>query len=200
MTDPVDYEPRPETSIAALAAARGVSPVEEVLDRMLEDDGRQLLYMTLFNYAHGNLDDVRDMLLSPNSVIGLSDAGAHCGAICDGSFPTTAVSLWTHRSEGLPIELMVHHVTQRTARQVGWLDRGVVAPGYRGDLNVIDVDRLAAHRPHIVHDLPAGGRRLVQSASGYVRTIKGGMVTFVDGEHTGELPGTLVRGAQPAPV
>ena len=149
-----------------------MSPVEEVLDRLIEDDGRQLLYMTLFNYAHGNLDDVREMLLSPHSVIGLSDAGAHCGAICDGSFPTTALSLWTRRAEGLPIELMVHHVTQRTARQVGWLDRGVLAPGHLGDVNVIDVDALAAHRPHIVHDLPAGGRRLMQSASGYVHTIK----------------------------
>ena len=95
MTDPVDYEPRPETSIAAVAAARGVEPVEEVLDRLIEDGGRQLLYMTLFNYARGNLDDVREMLLSPYSVIGLSDAGAHCGAICDGSFPTTAVALWS---------------------------------------------------------------------------------------------------------
>ena len=146
--------------------------------------------MTLFNYAHGNLDDVREMLLSPNSVIGLSDAGAHCGAICDGSFPTTALSLWTRRSAtGLPLELMVHHLTQRTARQVGWFDRGVLAPGHLGDVNVIDLDGLAAHRPHIVRDLPAGGRRLMQSASGYVHTIKRGTVTFGDGEHTGDLPG-----------
>ena len=95
---------------------------------------------------------------------------------------------------------MVHHLTQRTARQVGWLDRGVLAPGHRGDVNVIDLDALGAHRPHIVHDLPAGGRRLMQSAQGYVRTIKGGTVTFSDGAHTGALPGRLVRGAQPAPA
>ena len=95
---------------------------------------------------------------------------------------------------------MVHHVTQRTARQVGWLDRGVLAPGHLADVNVIDLDDLGAHRPHIVHDLPAGGRRLMQSASGYVHTIKRGTVTFRDGEHTGELPGRLVRGAQPAPA
>ncbi|MFV0307215.1 MAG: N-acyl-D-amino-acid deacylase family protein [Desertimonas sp.] len=202
MTDPVDYEPAPSSSIAALAAARGVDPVVEVLDRLVEDEGRQLLYMTLFNYADGNLDDVREMLLSPHSVIGLSDAGAHCGAICDGSFPTTALSLWTKRpgDGALPIELMVHHLTQRTARQVGWLDRGVLAAGYLGDVNLIDLDRLAAHRPHIVRDLPAGGRRLLQAASGYVATLKRGTVTFRDGEHTGELPGTLVRGAQPAPA
>jgi N-acyl-D-aspartate/D-glutamate deacylase len=202
MTDPVDYEPAPTTSIAARAAARGVAPVEEVLDRLVEDDGRQLLYMTLFNYAHGNLDDVREMLLSPYSVIGLSDAGAHCGAICDGSFPTTALALWTKRpgDGALPVELMVNHVTQRTARQVGWFDRGVLAPGFAGDVNVVDLERLAARRPHIVRDLPAGGRRLLQSADGYVRTIKRGTVTFADGEHTGAFPGRLVRGAQPAPA
>ena len=105
-----------------------MSPVEETIDLMLEDDGHQLLILTLFNYAKGNLDDVREMLLSPNSVIGLGDAGAHCGAISDASFPTTSLALWTKRTAGdgpLPLELMVHHLTQRTARQVGWLDRGV---------------------------------------------------------------------------
>jgi N-acyl-D-aspartate/D-glutamate deacylase len=203
MSEPVDYEPSPSSSVAARAAARGVSPVEEVLDLLIEDDGRQLLMLTLFNYAKGNLDDVREMLLSPNAVIGLGDAGAHCGAICDASFPTTALALWTKRTTGegpLPLELMVQHLTQRTARQVGWLDRGVVAPGYRADLNVIDLQALGAHRPTIVHDLPAGGRRLVQSAQGYVHTIKSGTITFSGGTHTGALPGSLVRGAQPTPA
>ena len=199
MGDPVDYEPDPSQSVAARAAARGADPVEVMLDLMVEHDGRQLLYMTLFNYANGNLDDVREMLLSPNSVIGLSDAGAHCGAICDGSFPTTALALWTNRrpTVPLPVELMVHHLTQRTARQVGWLDRGVLAPGHLGDVNLIDLDRLAAHRPHIVRDLPAGGRRLMQSASGYLHTFKRGVVTFADGQATGDQPGRLVRGARP---
>jgi N-acyl-D-aspartate/D-glutamate deacylase len=203
MTEPVDYEPPLSSSVAARAAARGVSPIEEAIDLMLENDGRQLLILTLFNYARGNLDEVREMLLSPNSVIGLGDAGAHCGAISDASFPTTALSLWTKRTAGagpLPLELMVHHLTQRTARQVGWYDRGVLAPGYLGDVNVIDLDRLGAHRPRIVHDLPAGGRRLMQTARGYVHTIKRGVITFSNGEHTGELPGRLVRGAQPAPA
>jgi N-acyl-D-aspartate/D-glutamate deacylase len=203
MSDPVDYEPPLGSSVAARAATRGVSPVEEALDLMLEDDGHQLMLLTLFNYAHGNLDDVREMLLSPYSVIGLGDAGAHCGAISDASFPTTALALWTRRTAGsgpLPLELMVNHLTQRTARQVGWLDRGVLAPGHLADINVIDLERLGANRPHIVHDLPAGGRRLMQSADGYVRTIKRGTVTFADGEHTGALPGGLVRGAQPSPA
>ncbi|MCU1504020.1 MAG: N-acyl-D-aspartate/D-glutamate deacylase [Ilumatobacteraceae bacterium] len=202
MEEPVDYEPPASSSVAARAAARGVSPVEETIDLMVDADGHQLLILTLFNYAKGNLDDVREMLLSPNSVIGLGDAGAHCGAISDASFPTTSLALWTKRTTGqgpLPLELMVHHLTQRTTRQVGWLDRGVLAAGFRADVNVIDLDALGANRPRIVHDLPAGGRRLMQSAQGYVRTIKSGTVTFADGAHTGALPGRLVRGAQPAP-
>jgi N-acyl-D-aspartate/D-glutamate deacylase len=203
MDEPVNYEPAASSSVAARATARGIDPVEETIDLLLGDEGNQLLILTLFNYVHGNLDDVREMLLSPYSVIGLGDAGAHCGAISDASFPTTALALWTTRTAGsgpLPIELMVNHLTQRTARQVGWFDRGVLAPGYIADLNVIDVDRLGAHRPRIIHDLPAGGRRLMQSAAGYVHTVKHGTVTFGDGTHTGALPGSLVRGAQPAPA
>ncbi len=165
MGDPVDYEPTPESSIAGIAAATGRNPVEVVLDLLVERDGNQLLYMPLFNFAKGNLDDVREMLLAPNSLLGLSDAGAHCGAISDASMTTTALALWTRdrRHDRLPVELMVHHLTQRGARHVGWLDRGVVAPGYLADLNVIGVE------------------------------------TFVDGEHTGQLPGALVRGARPGP-
>jgi len=199
MTDPVDYEPDPSDSVAARAAHLGVDPVSLVLDLMVEDEGRQLLYMTLFNYAKGNLDDVREMLLSPNSLMGLSDAGAHCGAISDGSMTTTSLALWTRdrsRGERLPLELMVHHMTQRTARHVGWHDRGVLAAGMLADINLIDMGALAAHPPTIVHDLPAGGRRLMQTASGYVSTFKGGVETFTDGHHTGALPGHLVRGSR----
>ncbi len=166
---------------------------------MLERDGNQLMYMPLMNYVAGNLDDVREMLLSPVALMGLSDAGAHCGAISDGSMSTTSLALWTRdrtRGEKLPLELMVHHITQRTAAHVGWLDRGVVASGYLADLNVIDMDALAAHPPTIVRDLPAGGRRLMQTASGYRHTFKGGVETFAGGEHTGAMPGGLVRGAR----
>jgi len=203
MAEPVDYEPDASSSVAARAAARGVSPVQETIDLLLGDDGNQLLILTLFNFVRGDLEDVREMLLSPYSVIGLGDAGAHCGAISDASFPTTALALWTKRTAGsgpLPLELMVNHLTQRTARQVGWYDRGVLAPGHLADVNVIDLDRLGANRPRIIHDLPAGGRRLMQSADGYVHTVKRGTVTFSDGTHTGALPGGLVRGAQPAPA
>ena len=134
--------------------------------------------------------------------MGLSDAGAHCGAISDASMTTTALALWTRDRRGatLPLELMVHHITQRTAQHVGWFDRGVVAPGMLADLNVIDMTTLAAHPPTIVRDLPAGGRRLMQTATGYRHTFKAGVETFADGEHTGQLPGALVRGPQPAPA
>ena len=160
-------------------------------DLLLEDDGNQLLYMPLMNYVAGNLDDVREMLLSPHAIMGLSDGGAHCGVICDASFPTTTLAHWGRRrtrGEKLPVELLVHHLTQRTAGHVGWLDRGVVAPGYLADLNVIDMDALDAHPPTLVYDLPAGGRRLMQTAAGYRATIKRGTVTFEDGQHTGALP------------
>jgi N-acyl-D-aspartate/D-glutamate deacylase len=202
MENPVNYEPKSSDSIAARAVAAGRPVVEFLIDLLCEDDGNKLLYKPLFNFSHGNLDDVREMLLRDNAVLGLSDAGAHCGAICDGSMSTTALALWTrdrHEAGRLPIELMVHHLTQRTARHVGWLDRGVVAPGYLADLNVIDMTTLAAAPPRIVHDLPAGGRRLMQTAVGYRHTIKRGVVTFTDGRHSGDLPGQLVRGAQPSP-
>jgi len=199
LTDPVDYEPEAAASIQGLANASGRRPAEIVYDLLLGHDGNQLLYMPLMNYVAGNLDDVREMLLSPHAIMGLSDGGAHCGAICDASFPTTTLAHWGRsrtRGEKLPVELLVHHLTQRTAAHVGWLDRGVVAPGYLADLNLIDLEHLDAHPPTLVHDLPAGGRRLMQTAEGYRATVKRGVVTFEDGEHTGAVPGGLVRGAQ----
>ena len=202
MENPVNYEPSPSDSVAARAASAGRPVIDFLIDLLSEDDGNRLLYMPLFNFARGNLDDVREMLLRDNAVIGLSDAGAHCGAISDGSATTTALALWCkdrRRGEKLPLEFMVHHITQRTARHVGLLDRGVIAPGYRADLNVLDLGSLGTPPPRIVHDLPANGRRLMQTATGYHYTIKNGHVSFENGEHTGELRGALVRGAQSAP-
>ena len=198
LTDPPDYEPTPERSVAGLAQAAGRDGADVLYDLLTEGDGSTLLYVPLMNYARGNLDDVHEMITSPHSIFGLSDAGAHCNAISDATFPTTAIAHWVRdrvRGERLPLEFVVHQQTQRTAAHVGWTDRGVVAPGYLADLNVIDLDGIAVRPPHLVADLPAGGTRLLQSATGYDATIKRGAVVAAQGELTGERPGRLVRGA-----
>ena len=150
------------------------------------------------NYARGNLDDVREMITSPHSIFGLSDAGAHCNAISDATFPTTAISHWTRdrtRGDQLGLEFVVHQQTQRTATHIGWHDRGVLAPGYLADVNIIDHAALALRPPELVRDLPAGGTRLMQRATGYKATIKRGVTIVEDGELTGDRPGRLQRGA-----
>ncbi len=202
LADPVDYEMNTERSLGAQANRAGVDPASLLYDTLLGSDGNQLVYLPLFNFANGNFDDIADMITSPNSLFGLSDAGAHCGAISDASMPTSALTVWARdRRDGdaMPIEQIVHHQTQRTAAHIGWLDRGVVAPGYLADLNLIDLDALACHPPTIVHDLPAGGRRLMQTAEGYRYTVKSGEPTVIDGEPTGNLPGGLIRGTRQTP-
>jgi len=199
LTDKPDYEPTPERSVAGLAAAAGRPANELLYDLLTDNDGADLLYVPLMNYANGDLDDVKEMIESPYSIFGLSDAGAHCNTISDATFPTTAIAHWTRdraRGDRLPLEFVVHQQTQRTAEHVGWLDRGVVAPGYLADLNVIDVERIGVTAPRLVADLPAGGTRLVQAAVGYDATIKRGVVVAEHGELTGAHPGRLVRGAQ----
>ena len=199
LTDPAGYEPTPADSVAGIAEARGAPANEVLYDTLFGGDGSALLYIPLFNYARGNLDDVYEMITSPYAIFGLSDAGAHCNTICDGSYPTTAIAHWTRdrtRGPKVPLEQMVHGQTQRTARHVGWLDRGVLAPGYLADVNLIDVDRIALHPPQLVRDLPAGGTRLLQNPVGYRATVKRGAVTFEHGESTGTLTGRLVRGPQ----
>ncbi len=203
LDDPVDYALDARNSIGARARAAGADPAAVVYDTLLERDGNQLLYLPLFNFAHGDFGDLHEMITTDFALFGLSDAGAHCGAICDASMPTSAITLWSRdRADDsrIPLEAIVHHQTQRTATHVGWHDRGVVAPGHVGDLNVIDLDALECRIPHLVHDLPAGGRRLMQEARGYEYTVKGGTVTFQAGEHTGELPGGLLRGARARPT
>jgi N-acyl-D-aspartate/D-glutamate deacylase len=162
-----------------------------------------MLYLPFLNYADGSLDPSYAMLTHPEAVPGLSDGGAHVGMICDGSFPTSNLVHWTRertRGPKLPLSRMVRAQTWDTARAVQLLDRGRIAPGYRADLNVIDYDALALLPPEVAHDLPAGGRRLLQRARGYVATIVAGQITYQDGEPTSALPGKLVRGPRSAPA
>ncbi|MEI8001159.1 MAG: amidohydrolase family protein [Actinomycetes bacterium] len=197
--DPPDYEPDPSESIAAIAVERGLDPWELFYDLMLEDDGRQLLLRPLLGYADFTQDPIREMVLHPGTVLGLGDGGAHVGAICDASIETYMLTHWVRdrtRGERLPLELVVHKMTADAAALYGLSDRGVLAPGKKGDLNVIDLDALRLHRPEMHHDLPAGAPRLLQRADGYVATIVSGRVVMRHGVDTGARPGALIRGAR----
>jgi N-acyl-D-aspartate/D-glutamate deacylase len=197
--DPPDYEPAPEDSIAGRARRAGQEPAAFAYDYLLGDNGTAMLYRPLYNYADQNHDVLREMLLDRDTVPGLSDGGAHYGYICDTSFPTYLLTHWARdrtRGEKIPLEDLVKWQTQDTAATVGLNDRGQLKPGYKGDINIIDFAKLKLHAPKIVNDLPAGGRRLGQSAEGYVATIVSGVVTYQDGVATGALPGKLIRGAQ----
>ncbi|MCB0967854.1 MAG: amidohydrolase family protein [Ilumatobacter sp.] len=196
--DPPDYEPDPATSVAATAEREGREPADVVYDWLLESDGRALLYQPALNWAGGNLDVVGEMLAHPASVPGLSDGGAHVGTICDVSFPTTLLQWWGRdRPRGrLPVETLIAKQCRMTAETVGLSDRGVLAPGKRADINIIDFDGLRLHAPEIVRDLPAGGVRLLQRADGYDHTFVAGVEIMANGESTGATPGRLVRGAR----
>ena len=201
--DPANYEPAPETSLGAEARRLGRDPFDLVYDVLLERGGRELLYFPLANYSGFTMDAAREMLLNERTIPGLSDGGAHVSFISDASFPTFLLTHWCRdrsRGERLPLEFVVKRQTHDTARHVGWNDRGVIATGYLADLNVIDLDGLTLHAPTMIHDLPAGGKRLMQKADGYVATVKRGQVSFENGEPTEALPGALQRGAQPAPA
>ncbi len=198
--DPPDYEPAQESSLGARARREGRDPREVIYDYLVENEGRNFIFSPFANFAHYNLDCCREMMQSPHTLIGLGDGGAHVGIISDGSFPTTLLAHWGRdRTRGkLDVAWLVKRQTQDNARAVGLSDRGVVAPGYKADLNVIDFDKLGVEAPVMKWDLPAGGKRLLQKARGYRATIVSGAVTYRDGEATGALPGKLVRGPQTA--
>jgi N-acyl-D-amino-acid deacylase len=193
----IDYEPTADQSVAAIAARTGIPPLQLVLDQLTTHDGNGMLYAPFFNYAYGDLSMTYEATLHPFTRMGLSDAGAHCGAICDGGTPTFMLTHWARdRSRGprLPLEHVVHRQTRQTAELYGLGDRGLVTPGMRADLNIIDFDALSFEAPRMAFDLPAGGRRLVQRAKGYRATFVAGEQTVADDAATGALPGRLLRG------
>ena len=194
--EPANYEPDPESSVLSESKRLNLTPQEIAYDMLLEKEGRALIYHPLFNYEFGNLDHVETMLKHPYTIAGLGDAGAHCGAISDASFPTTLIQHWgrdRNRGQKFPLEALIKMQTYDTSQLLGIKDRGVLVEGLKADINVIDFDNLTIHEPEIVNDLPAGGRRLVQKASGYSYTIVSGEVAFKDGEATGKLNGQLIR-------
>ena len=199
MADPPNYEPAADQSVAALAEAAGRTPLEFAYDFLCQDDGEHVLFAPLFNYANGNLDATREMMLHPRVAMGLSDGGAHCGVICDAGMPTFMLTHWTRdrsRGEKLPLEWIVKRMTNDTAELYGLRDRGTLEVGKKGDVNVIDYDALQLEQPEAVHDLPTGAMRLIQKSRGYVATIVSGEVISRDGEETGARPGQLIRGAR----
>ncbi len=199
MTDPPNYEPTADQSVAVQSEAVGQTPLEFAYDFLCQADGQNVLFAPLFNYANGNLDATREMMLHPRVAMGLSDGGAHCGVICDASMPTFMLTHWTRdrsRGETLPLEWTVKRMTHDTAELYGLGDRGTLEVGKKGDVNVIDYDALQLERPQAVHDLPTEAMRLIQKSRGYVATIVSGEVISRNGEETGARPGQLIRGAR----
>lgn len=195
--NPPDYAPPKESSIAAIAARQGRTPEEVAYDMLLADDGHNFIFAALTNYADYTLTPSAELLRHPNTIVGLSDGGAHVGFISDGSFPTFLLTYWgrDRGTDTLPLPELVRRQTSDTARAAGLRDRGVLAPGMKADANIIDFDALRLERPGMAWDLPAGGRRLLQKARGYEATIVSGTITYRNGEATGALPGRLVRSA-----
>ncbi|BDB40320.1 hypothetical protein IWGMT90018_07660 [Mycobacterium kiyosense] len=202
LDDNPSYEPDMSTSIGARARARGVEPIEEAYDRMLDEDGRAMLLVATSNLQNNSLDTVGELLHRDDVVLGLGDGGAHYGMICDASYSTYFLAHWARdRATGrFSVPEAVRELTSVPARIAGLADRGRIAVGYKADLNVIDHARLRLHKPTITYDLPAGGRRLDQTAQGYVATVVSGEVIAENGVPTSARPGKLVRGRQAAPV
>lgn len=198
-----NYEPDPAQSIAALAAAQGRAPAEVVYDMLMENNGQGYVYLPILNYGHQNLDHIHEMFNNANTVMSLSDGGAHCGVICDASMPSFVLTHWVRdRERGARIDLAqaVKAQTQDTARTYGLEDRGTITLGMKADLNIIDFEALSLGAPEMAFDLPAGGRRLIQHVEGYLYTIVSGVITYEDGTPTGNMPGRLIRGPRLAPA
>ncbi|MDA8608044.1 amidohydrolase family protein [Gammaproteobacteria bacterium] len=196
---PPNYEPKEEDSIAAIASKKNISELEVMYDEMLQNQGSNLIYAAFTPYEKYKLDFVEQAYRLKSSVAGGSDGGAHCGLICDASMPTTNISHWGRDREAgrkFPLEMLIKKQTKDTAETFGLFDRGEIKPGMLADINIVDFDKLNVSHPRMIHDLPLGGRRLVQDATGYIATIKNGQVVSENGKANGVLPGKLIRGKQ----
>ncbi len=192
-----NYEPDREDSVAGIAQRAGKDAFEVMYDMLVDHDGKELFYQPLGGYRTYNFDFFRANMQHPNIMFGLSDGGAHCGVIADAGMPTFILTHWARdrtKGEHLPLEYLVRKLSFDTATAYGMNDRGLLAEGKLADVNVIDFEKLSLHRPEAIFDLPTGGKRLVQRVEGYKHIIKSGVPIFADGEHTGALPGKLVRG------
>ena len=195
LEEPIEYLPAPDTSVAARAQAEGVEPAEWLYDYFLGNNGNNLIYIPAANFS----DHIPELLTHPNTVSALGDGGAHVGSICDASANIYVITKWVKERKSFELEKAIHLLTRQPAELYSLKDRGLIAPGYKADINLIDYDALSLKTPHIVHDLPAGGKRLLQNANGIVSTIVSGTVIYQSGEATGALPGKLIRGQQQDP-
>ena len=195
LEEPIEYLPAPDTSVAARAQAEGVAPVEWLYDYFLGNNGNNLIYIPAANFS----DHIPELLTHPNTVSALGDGGAHVGSICDASANIYVITKWVKERKSFELEKAIHLLTRQPAELYSLKDRGLIAPGYKADINLIDYEALSLKTPHIVHDLPAGGKRLLQHANGIVSTMVSGTVIYQSGEATGALPGKLVRGQQQDP-
>ena len=197
--DPPNYFPTPEHELGRVAEQRGISKLEALYDALLENEGRAILMRPAANFPDNRTGPLRELMNHPATVLALGDGGAHYGSICDASYATHVLTRWVRDAEDgerFPLAWAVRELSARPAEMMGLDDRGVIAMGRKADLNVIDLERLELRAPHVVYDLPAGGRRLRQKARGYVATVVAGQVTYRDGEPTGALPGRLIRRGQ----
>jgi N-acyl-D-aspartate/D-glutamate deacylase len=202
LSDGFDYEPSAQQSIAYLAEQAGVSSAEYAYDLLMSDGGRGFIYFPLLNYADGNLNFLEPVLQSDDCINSLSDGGAHCGTICDAASPTFMLQHWVRDREGFKLSLSqaIKRQCADTAKVYGLDDRGVLAPGYLADINIIELDKVGMSKPWVANDLPAGGKRLLQSSTGYRATFKSGVQTFDNGSYLGKTPGILIRGPQASPA